>query len=367
MSTPAQAKVAVIGGGIFGITAALALARRCRVEIFEKTPALLRGATFANHGRQHFGFHYPRSPETARQCLDSHADFQRLYGAAEVNDFPNYYAVASEGSKVDPQQYLRFCDKLGLTYEEAEAPEGAIAREKVAMVLRVNEAVLDYETLRAIALKQLAERPEIMVHLDHEILEGRMGSGEAKELTLRANGKTKKESFDYVVNATYAYYNRFCEWFGFEKKLLQYNLQELNVVELPDNLRIGVTVMDGVYPSVIPMGRTRYHLLAHVNESQLVRESSQSPAPLLGRVPAIESNWSGVLKASAEYLPMLEKATYIRSLFVDRVVDARAHETDTRLTDLTDHGSGCYSIFAAKVITCVSTAEKLAGMVAHQL
>jgi hypothetical protein len=186
-------------------------------------------------------------------------------------------------------------------------------------------------------------------------------------LTVVGHSEWASESFDFVINATYAHHNSFCEWFGFPSRNFQFNLQELSIIELPNNFRIGVTIMDGSFPSVIPKGGTPYHLLAHVDKSQLIRESSYQSKPLLERVSAIESNWADILEASIGYLPILKQARYIKSLFVDRVVDTAALKTDARLTDITDHGFNCFSIFSAKVITCVSTANKLAEIISARL
>ena len=359
-------RVAIIGGGIFGVTTALVLAPFCAVELFERSGELFQGATWANHGRQHFGFHYPRSPETARQCLASHQDFLEFYGPAETSDFPNYYCVSVENSKVSPRQYLRFCDEQGLRYVEAKPPDGILAEGKVALSLRVEEGVIDYATLREIALNRLQQQSSIQVHTSCKVVAGEITGDAKKELSIESEAEMQREKFDFVINATYAHYNTFCEWFGFQRREFQYNLQELDVIELPQGLRLGMTIMDGPFPSCIPMGRTLYHLLAHVNASQLVRESSRQATPLSERVSIIKSNWTGVLEASAEYLPILRKARHIKSLFVDRVVDAGAAGTDARLTEITNHGDGCFSIFAAKIITCVSTARNLSEMIRTQ-
>lgn len=365
--TQGRPRAAVIGGGIFGVTAALVLARFCQISLFEKADGLMQGATYANHNRQHFGFHYPRSPETARQCLESHADFRRFYGEAELGDFANYYAVAARDTKVNPEQYLKFCHDLGLSCEPELPPEEAMNRDKIALSLRVKEGILDLPILKDMALRLLDQQPMIEIFTGHTVVDGRiLGCGE-KQLTLSQGRQTRQETFDFVINATYARHNTFCDWFGFPQRSLQFNLQELNIIELPRKLRIGMTIMDGAFPSLIPMGRTGCHLLAHVNASQLVRESSCQSTPLLSRSLFVESNWAGVLEASVEYLPILKEARYLKSFFVDRVVETDAASTDARLTELTDHGSGCFSIFAAKIITCVSTASKLAEMISHQL
>jgi glycine/D-amino acid oxidase-like deaminating enzyme len=360
-------RVAVIGGGIFGVTAALTLAPFCEVRILERSGALFQGATFANHNRQHLGYHYPRSLETARQCLESHDDFRSFYGDAEFYDFANFYCVAARDSKIDPDQYIAFCEKAGLRYERATPPEGLVDPSRLALTLRVPEGVCNFTVLRELALARLRAAPAIEIRTGHAVLGGRLLAGGAKELVVASGDGARPETYDFVINATYAHYNTFCQWFDFPRRNFQFNLQELNIIELPQPSAVGVTIMDGVFPSMIPMGGTPYHLLAHVNASQLVRESSRHPQPLLSRLSAIESNWAGVLEASIDYLPILHRARYVKSLFVDRVVDADAAATDARLTDLTDHGSGCVSIFAAKVITCVSTAKKLAELIRRQL
>jgi hypothetical protein len=362
----APPRVAIIGGGIFGVTAALVLARFCEVHLFERSEHLLQGATFGNHNRQHFGFHYPRSPETARQCLESHLDFRRFYSQAEFFDFPNYYCVAADNSKVSPEFYLRFCDQAGLYYRREFPPEGVVDRDKIALSLRVDEGVIDFATLKEIVLLRLKDEPNLHIHTENEVTAGQVLPDGSKEILVHRERQVKRETFDFLINASYAHYNAFCDWFHFPPRNFQFNLQELDMIELPRGLRLGATIMDGVFPSFIPMGKTSYHLLAHVNASQLIRESSSHLQPLLNRISVLESNWAGVLEASVEYLPILKEARYVKSLFVDRVVDAGASTTDARLTDITDHGAGCFSIFAAKIITCVSTAEKLAEMISSQ-
>ena len=73
----------------------------------------------------------------------------------------------------------------------------------------------------------------------------------------------------------------------------------------------------------------------------------------------MESNWNNIREVSAKYVPLLNKAEYVKSIFVDRIVDANRMDTDARLTELTSHGNGCWSMFAAKIITCESMAKKI--------
>lgn len=354
--------VAVIGGGIFGACAAQELARSFEVTLFERGGELLKGATYANHNRHHYGFHYPRSPETLRQCLDSRADFERRYGDCLDWDFDNYYCVARTRSKTTPAEYLGFCRDHGLRFKEAYPAPGVVDRAKIGLCLKVKEAVYDIAKLRALVQRELGRCKALSLRLGHEVVGGRKEGGK-KILSVLSDGQTRERTFDFVVNATYANTNQFCGWFGFPKRRCQFNLQELDVVELPLTERVGVTVQDGPYPSIIPLANTRRYLLAHVLESQLVREISAGETPLLNRAAYVESNWTNVLKACAEYLPILNKAAYIKSIFVDRVVDSTRLADDSRVTEITAHGRGCWSVFSAKVITCVTAAATLRRLV----
>ncbi len=79
-------RVAVIGGGIFGVTIAVRLASKgYLVDLFEEKSELLQCASGINQHRFHRGYHYPRSVETARQAKCSEAAFRQEYGQAVID------------------------------------------------------------------------------------------------------------------------------------------------------------------------------------------------------------------------------------------------------------------------------------------
>ncbi|HQU59545.1 MAG TPA: FAD-dependent oxidoreductase, partial [Saprospiraceae bacterium] len=66
----------IVGGGIFGIYAALYLAKKGqRICLVEKERALLKKASIVNQARLHSGYHYPRSVATALMSNDNKARF----------------------------------------------------------------------------------------------------------------------------------------------------------------------------------------------------------------------------------------------------------------------------------------------------
>jgi hypothetical protein len=353
-------KVGVIGGGIFGLSCAMNLDKTHDVTVFDQASDIMTGATYANHNRHHLGYHYPRSPETAEQCLESREDFEKAYGACCVNDFSSYYCVSKDDSKTSAEDYVRFCDQVGLKYKEEWPVEGVLDKSKIALSLRTEEGVYDFITLKKLVKERLAKTSTLKIKLDHCVVDGSIEPGGEKKLVVKNGEEHHTLTFDYVINAMYANHNRFCDWFGFQKRLFQFNLQELCVIDLPVSDPIGMTIQDGPFPSFLPLGFSKNRcLFAHVEASQLIRDVSKSDARILSRVLYVESNWNNIREVSVKYVPLLNKAEYVKSIFVDRIVDANRMDTDARLTELTSHGNGCWSMFAAKIITCESMAKKI--------
>jgi hypothetical protein len=354
-----KTKVALIGGGIFGATAAAVLAEQgFYVTLFEKNNELFSGASLYNHNRHHLGFHYPRSIDTARQCMESRESFNRLYSNSLITDFDNYYCVGRE-SRVSASEYLDFCSHMNLPFSEEKPPPHLVDPSAIALGVKVGEPIYNLDVLRSTCIDRL-NHPNITVQLNHEVIGV---SQNADSVTVNAqspDSAQKSESFDHVVNATYARYNQFCEWLGFEKRQFQFNLQELCVLKLPIARDTGITIMDGEYPSFLPYGKTGLVLFAHVTQSQLVREVSFAKKSLLNRSLSVQSNWKKTMEVSSDVLPILKKAEYQKSFYIDRVVDARRAGDDGRISEVISHSDRCWSIFSAKIITSVSTADSLA-------
>jgi hypothetical protein len=353
-------RVCIIGGGMFGLSTAIQLDKKYDVTLFEQFDDILLGATYANHNRHHYGFHYPRSPETALQCLLSAKEFEDVYSDSVVWDFDNYYCVSKDKTKTTPKDYLSFCDNIGLEYVQGWPSEGVLDREKIALSLKVKEAVYSFPDLKSIISDRIKKTSTVKIKLNSMVLSGSVANNGNKELKVKERGSTTKYEFDFVINAMYANYNKFCDWFDLERREFQFNLQELDIIELPITNRLGITIQDGPFPSFLPIGKTNRYFLAHVETSQLIREISTGAVPLTQRLNYLESNWSEIQSSCSEYIPLLKNAKYIKSIFVDRVVDATRLHDDARLTDVINYKNGCWGIFAAKIITAEKTAKEIA-------
>ena len=94
-------KIAIIGSGFFGVTAALFLSKKYEFNLYEKKKTILNGASKANQMRFHQGYHYPRSLKTLNEVKRFNKSFIKFYGRDILGKTNNYYAVSKYNSKTD--------------------------------------------------------------------------------------------------------------------------------------------------------------------------------------------------------------------------------------------------------------------------
>lgn len=352
--------VAVVGGGIFGVTTALELAKKFKVVLFEKENDIFSGATYVNQYRHHMGYHYPRSPKTVKECRESKNDFEEVFTEALVRPFPYYYAVAKKDTKTSTSDYLRFLKREKLPFKFEHPRELLLDGQKVEVCFRVPETVYDFQTLKNIALRKIAKSKNFRLKLGGLVTGGEIGANGRKKIFVKSVNGKETFDFDFLVNATYSNYNLLCKAFGIKKKNLQFELVELLIIKLPIKGKIGLTIMDGPFTCVLPMGETGYFTLGHVDASvhrrEIVEEEEMSVVKNWGRITTRKDK---IINTSLEFLPFLKDTNYIKSLYITRTVNPENEKDDGRPTEIKDHGFGFYSIFAGKIITCVSTAKKV--------
>jgi hypothetical protein len=329
-------RAAVVGGGVFGCTTAVDLARAgARVDLFEVRPDILSGATARCQARLHSGYHYPRSDSTAAAARAGAVEFEARYPQA-IRRAVHHYVVAP-GSKVTPSQYLSFCERLGLPYEVIDKPKHVHTAD---LVVRVPEAFLDVDVLRRLARRDLAQAG-VTVHL------GREASG--------------LEDYDLVVQATYGQ-----PW----SKPLRYELCEVALVELGRYNGESYVVVDGDYVSLDPHGR--HYALYDVKHS--VRATVEREAPvwapeyqdLLGRLGPVRtplSNVNRMIESASRFLWGLEPgglgvSIYQGSWFAVRAVLPDVDRTDERPT-LIERSGNVVSVLSGKICTAITAARSV--------
>ena len=128
-------RIAVIGGGIFGCTAAWMLGEDGHnVDLFEKNNDIITQASYINQYRLHKGYHYPRSKDTALSSIVGESSFLQKYGDSIINGkVEHYYCIAKKDSLVTPNEYLNFLKDVNLNYKKKDLD--LIHKSSVSLVI----------------------------------------------------------------------------------------------------------------------------------------------------------------------------------------------------------------------------------------
>lgn len=335
-------RAAVIGGGVFGCTVAVDLARAgAQVDLFEARGDILEGATARCQGRLHSGYHYPRSDTTAATARDAAPEFAARYPEA-IRRAQHHYVIDDEGH-TSPADYLAFCDRLGLPYEVVDHP--LVHR---GMTVRVPEALVDPKVLRRLLRRDLFQ------------LGVRLFPNQWVE--------PAKLHHDLVVVATYGQ-----PW----SRPLRYEIVETAYVELGGQYAgQSFVVLDGPCASLDPVGRT--HMLYDVANSVHFAREGKPTAPT-----RVADQYRDLIQAAgprqtplSRFSKMVETAgrnlrgisehgqgvcIYAGSWFSIRAVLPGVDGTDERPT-LVERDGNVISILSGKICTAVTTARQVTEM-----
>lgn len=353
--------VAVVGAGIFGLLAAIRLAEEgFRVSVFDLNTTPMRGASKNNQNRLHLGFHYPRSPETAQQCIEGFDRFVKMYPECISTDFQNCYAIASQGSLTSELDYLNFCNSMGLNYEILSPNHSDIQVRNVDLVIATAEAVYDAKALSKNILSRMAKL-DVDVNLGVEVKTlNRKGS--EIELSTSEGGD---HHFDAVVNATYANQNYFDAMIGHALPERQFEYTAIPIISLFGK-RAGMTIMDGGFMTILPFGLSDQLLLYHVDHSVVdVHIGDLMPASWLG---SDSTPFSKIDKAKlfeefkrscGHFVPDIGHAKLQGWLHGPRMVLSRMERTDARPSVVRTLEANYVSVFSGKTDHATLTAEEI--------
>ena len=149
-----DAKIAVVGGGIFGVTTAIKLAEDGYiVDLFEKNDDILKAASGINQFRSHRGYHYPRSRDTIKSCVHAAPRFEEYYKDAIIESFNHYYCIAKEKSFTTKLDFIAVCEKYGLDAVECELD--VVNYDTIDLSVNVNENIINHKKLKEICNERL--------------------------------------------------------------------------------------------------------------------------------------------------------------------------------------------------------------------
>ena len=346
-------RVAVVGGGIFGSTAAIYAARSGHdVHLFEQQQNLLQAASAINQYRLHRGYHYPRSAETARSCREAERSFLGEYADAVISGTTHLYGVAKAGSRISYPDYLSFCTANFLEYRPIKVPH--LIDPAAADAIEVQEASFDPDVLRTLVTNKLRESG-VNVHL------GSLRGGQIDN------------EFDATIVAAYASTNTLLAGMGLATEKYQFEVCEKPVVRLPASFaKTDIVIMDGPFLSIGPMGRSGTYVLGHAVHaihSSNVGYEPEIPKGMESHLnkgivsgPA-QTNFHKFIEAGKQFIPELRHAEHTGSMYTVRAVLPDRDDTDERPTIVEMVGKNVISIFSGKIGNCVEAAKAATALI----
>ena len=345
-------KIAIIGGGIFGITAAIVLGKQNHVELFEKNDDILKSASGSNQYRVHRGYHYPRSPETVTGIIKSENSFKEFFSKAIITNFEHFYCISKNNSLTSSEQFINFCTNYGLEIEKTNLD--CVDKHSIDLSVRVKESVYDPKILKKISI-DLLKNNNVKIHLNTKATESIF------------------DKFDKIIVCTYANLNELLNKFPDFQHEYQFELCEKPVVKLPKSFKNkSIVIMDGPFMCIDPLANTDLHLLCNVQHEihqtnvgkfhEIQKEYEHLLDNGIIKNPS-HSNYDKFIKSTIEFFPEIKDAEYIGSMFTIRAVPPRVDDTDARPTLVTIINEKVISIFSGKITTCVDAARQVEEMI----
>jgi len=339
-------KVLVVGGGIFGTTSAINLSTNgYNVTLHEELDDIMKCASNINQYRLHKGYHYPRSKDTAKECLVGIKSFKRKYEESVVNGNINHqYAISKRDSLVSSDDYIQFLNEMELFYNEVDILKGT------QLTVDVDEELFDSDKLRTMIRSRLVT------------------SG----VNVNFNKKTIKDDFndyDFVVISTYSKINELLD----SPRQYQYEVIEKPVVKLPKTYENkSIVVMDGPFMCLDPF-KDGLHVLGHVEHA--IHSTNIGEYPMVLDKTILKYINNGIIKnpkitkinkfkeAGMEFFEDFDKLEHIGSMFTIRTVLSYRDYDDARPTLVNKEGDKVFSIFSGKIGTCVEASNQLVNMI----
>ena len=318
--------VVIIGGGIYGCILALHFKKIYKkVILIEKEADLLLKASYNNQARIHNGYHYPRSFITALRSHINYSRFIQDFNDCVVDNAQMVYAVASNNSKTTTYQFLKFCQQIGSPITKVPKKiKDLFDKRLIDDAFLVDETVFNAAKLRDI-LKEKLSLAKVKIRYFTEVVKV-IKQGKSIAVQLK-NGHTIFSNL--VLNCSYSNINTILQNSNLPKLPLKHELTEMPLLEMPAELKkIGITIMDGPFFSIMPFPEKKLHTMHHVRYTPVASNidiDENFPSNLYTK-----SNAVFMIKDAQRYIPLLKEAKYNGSLYETKTVLIFNEASDAR-------------------------------------
>jgi hypothetical protein len=334
-----------------------------KILLLERENAPFSRATWINQARVHMGYHYPRSFSTAAKSRAYFDRFNEDFAFCVNSSFDQVYAISSNFSWTSGAQFQKFCSGSDIMCEPLN-PEQYFNKGMCEAAFLTKEYTYDGLQLRDRLIKEISVLPNITLAFGAEIT-----GIESKAAVFHI--KTTAAAFEapFVLNATYASVNQIHRLLGYEPFKIKYELCEIILCNVSDNFsRLGLTVMDGMFFSIMPFGNTGRHSLTAVCHTPHITSFDEYPAfpcqenaacspdqlencnDCPNKPPTAFPNMSALAR---KYIKEKFKFEYVRSLFSMKPI-LKASEIDDSRPTVIKKMSGVpafYSVLSGKINT----------------
>ncbi|ABM02308.1 FAD dependent oxidoreductase [Psychromonas ingrahamii 37] len=330
--------ITIIGGGFFGLYLAEYFSRlNKKVLVIEKENDAMQRASYNNQARVHNGYHYPRSVLTALRSRISFPRFVDEFKPCIDNDFDKYYMISNRLGKITPNQFQKFCDRIGATHESAPPEiQRLIQPNMIDGIFKVKEFAFDSVLLKKTMLDRI-QNSGVDILFNHNVKTIKQHQSTSRlELKIDSDTETINISSKQVYNCTYSLLNSVLNGSNIELIPLRHEMTEMCVVDVPDELKkVGITVMCGPFFSVMPFPSKQAHSFSHVRYTPHYEwdDNNQSPyvdAHKLYSESFKRSAWKKMKLDAQRYIPILADVKYKESLWEVKTILPRSETDDSR-------------------------------------
>ncbi len=371
----------IIGAGIYGLYAALYLAKRCddSIVVLEFDSEAFKRATYINQARVHMGYHYPRSLYTAEKSASYFERFVNDYGFSVKKDFRQVYATSNTLSWTNSNEFVNFCARASIDCSKID-PEIFFNKGMCDGAFLTTEYTYDAHILRDYFINEISKYNNVSIAYNVRL---RNYTWVDNEVSIDTNVGTFKA--DFILNATYASTNQVSSFFGMDVFKIKYELCEIILCEVSENLKdVGITVMDGPFFSIMPFGKGGLHSLTSVTFTPHVTSYDRLPCFDCQKVPGVQctprqlfncnecvakpkSAWPYMKKLAEKYLRKEYGFQYKESLYSIKPILVASEVDDSRPTviRINDKKPFFMSVLSGKINTVYDMDSELDKVVGY--
>jgi hypothetical protein len=339
----------ILGAGIFGLYAALLAAQKgMRTLVIEKKSAPFTMASYINQARIHKGYHYPRSFSTAQKTAEYQTKFINNFKFAVNQDFKKIYAIASDFSYTNAEEFEQFCARVGIRCDRIDERK-YFNSGYIEAAYETEEYSYDAVKMCDYLMNEIQSTKFVDVLCDADVTTVGKENG-LYSLTIKQHLDVHTVQTPFVINATYASINDVLDLFGERELPLKHELAEVVLCSVPKEMsNIGITVMDGPFFSIMPFGFTGLHSITAVSYTPHIA----STQTLNDNACTEKSNFREMSQLSKKYLRDDWCLQYQKSLKSVKTTLIRTEVDDARPTAIIEHSAlpKLTTVFSGKLTT----------------